>query len=91
MVRVLAIEHTAYRRIVAEAPAGFGDDPTTYRYNTVFLMGVSPGEALEQITARDGVDAVWPGTGVLYFRNTMAEASKSRVFIAHPCFLSPLA
>ena len=79
VVRVLAIEHTAYRRIVAEAPAGFGDDPATYRYNTVFLMGVSPGEALEQITARDGVDAVWPGTGVLYFRNTVAEASKSHL------------
>ena len=79
VVRVLAIEHAAYRRIVAGAPAGFGDDPATYRYNTVFLMGVGAGEALEQITAREGVDAVWPGDGVLYFRNTVADASKSHL------------
>jgi uncharacterized protein (DUF1697 family) len=79
VVRVVAIEHAAYRRIVAGAPDGFGDEPATYRYNTVFLMGVGPGEALEQITAREGVDAVWPGEGVLYFRNTIAEASKSHL------------
>ena len=79
VVRTLAIEHAAYRRIVSDAPAGFGGDPATYRYNTVFLMGVGAGEALEQITAREGVDAVWPGDGVLYFRNTIAGASKSHL------------
>jgi len=78
-VRVLAVEHDPYRRIVDGAPAGFGDDASTYRYNTVFLMGVGAEEALTQITAREGVDAVWPGPGVLYFRNTVAEASRSHL------------
>jgi uncharacterized protein (DUF1697 family) len=79
VVRVLAIPHAAYREIVARAPAGFGDDPATFRYNTVFLMGVGAKEALEQITARDGVDDVWPGPGVVYFRNSIADASKSHL------------
>lgn len=79
VVRTLAIEHAAYRRIVAGAPAGFGDDPATYRYNTVFLMGVGAGEALAQVTARQGVDEVWPGDGVLYLRNSIADASKSHL------------
>ncbi len=79
IVKVIALDHDAYRRVVADAPPGFGDDPATYRYNTVFLMGVGTGEALSQITTREGVDAVWPGERVLYFRNTIAEASRSHL------------
>ena len=79
LVRVIALDHDAYRRVVTDAPPGFGDDPATYRYNTVFLMGVGVEEALAQITAREGVDAVWPGERVLYFRNTVADASKSHL------------
>ena len=79
VVRVLAIPHAAYREIVARAPDGFGDDPAAFRSNVVFLMGVDTGEALGQITAREGVDAVWPGPGVLYFRNSVAEATKSHL------------
>ncbi len=78
-VRALAVGHDAYRAIVAGAPHGFGDDPATYRYNTVFLLGVGVDEALAQITTREGVDAVWPGPGVLYFRNSVAQASKSHL------------
>jgi uncharacterized protein (DUF1697 family) len=79
LVKVIALGHDAYRRVVADAPAGFGDDAATYRYNTVFLMGVGVDESLAQITTRDGVDAVWPGERVLYFRNSVAEASKSHL------------
>jgi uncharacterized protein (DUF1697 family) len=78
-VRVVAIEHASYRKIVEGAPKGFGEDPATYRYNTVFLIGTSAAEAMEQITAREGVDAAWPGDGVVYFRNSLAEASKSHL------------
>ncbi len=45
-VRVVAIEHSAYRRIVEGAPRGFGEDPATFRYNTVFLLGVASEEAM---------------------------------------------
>jgi uncharacterized protein (DUF1697 family) len=79
VVRVLAVSHAAYRAVVAQAPPGFGDDPAAHRYNVVFLMGVGADDALAQITAREGVDAVWPGHGVLYFRNSIAEASKSHL------------
>ncbi len=89
-VRALAIEHAAYRGIVEGVPMGFGSDPTTYRDNTVFLMGVGADEAMGQITARDGVDAVWPGDGVVYFRNSVAEASKSHLskIVGKPIYAS---
>jgi uncharacterized protein (DUF1697 family) len=79
LVRVLAISHAAYRKIVAGAPDGFGEDPAAFRSNVVFLMGVDANEALGQITAREGVDEVWPGPGVLYFRNSAVDASKSHL------------
>jgi len=79
IVKVVAIEHSAYRRIVEGAPTGFGEDAATYRYDVVFLMGVTANAAMEQITVREGVDAAWPGDGVIYFRNSIAEASKSHL------------
>jgi uncharacterized protein (DUF1697 family) len=79
VVRVLAISHVAYREVVARAPDGFGENPAAFRSNVVFLMGFDVDEALGQITAREGVDEVWPGSGVLYFRNSIAEASKSHL------------
>lgn len=90
VVRVVAIEHAAYRQIVAHAPKGFGDDAATYRYNVVFLIGLSAAEAMNQITARDGADAAWPGDGVVYFRNAIAEASKSHLsrIVGKPVYAS---
>jgi uncharacterized protein (DUF1697 family) len=90
VVRVVAIPRAEYRQIVAGAPAGFGDDPATFRYNTVFLMGVGADQALAQITAREGVDEVWSGPGVVYFRNSIADASKShlRGIVQKPIYAS---
>lgn len=54
LARVVAIERSAHRDIVAKSPVGFGDGPATYLYNVVFLMGVSATEAIKHITAREG-------------------------------------
>ena len=42
-------------------------------------MDSSPAEAMQQIEAREGVDAVWQGDHAVYFRNSVADASKSRL------------
>ena len=68
-----------FRKIVLQAPEGFGADSASYRYNVLFFMDSSPAEAMQQIEAREGVDAVWQGDHAVYFRNSVADASKSRL------------
>lgn len=79
IVKVVAIEHSAYKKIVANAPKNFGKDSAAFRYNVLFLMNFSADEAMQQITAREGVDEVWQGDHVLYFCNSIAEATKSHL------------
>lgn len=68
------------RAVVKEAPAGFGEDPDTYRYNVIFLMPpLTAGAATDSIETRDGVDEAHPGPGVLYFSNLIERASQSRL------------
>jgi uncharacterized protein (DUF1697 family) len=78
-VRVAALEHRTFEKIVAQAPEDFGKDSTSYRYNVIFLMDYSPTEAMKQIDAREGVDAVWQGDNAIYFRYSVPNASKSRL------------
>ena len=79
IVRVVALDHGTFKKIVAQAPEDFGNDTSTYRYNVLFFMDSSPAAAMQQIEAREGVDAVWQGDDVVYFRNSVPNASKSRL------------
>ncbi len=78
-VRVVALEYGTFRTIVMQAPEDFGKDDSSYRYNVIFFVDSNPTEAMRQIEVREGVDAVWQGDHALYFRNSMANASKSRL------------
>ncbi len=78
-VRVLALEYATFKSIVEQAPEDFGEDSASFRYNVIFLMDSSPAEAMQQIEVREDVDAVWQGDRVLYFRNSVANATKSRL------------
>jgi uncharacterized protein (DUF1697 family) len=78
-VRVVALEYATFKEIVVQAPEDFGKDTSSYRYNVIFLMDSSPAAALQQIDAREGVDTVWQGDNAIYFRNSVLNASKSRL------------
>lgn len=68
------------RRIVDEAPAGFGAQPDAYLCDTLFLMPpLTPAEVLEQVTPREGVDAAYAGTDVVYFQRRTSRAAQSRL------------
>jgi uncharacterized protein (DUF1697 family) len=68
------------RRVVDEAPAGFGAKPERYRYDVIFLKEpMSPADALAQVPAKAGVDRVSAGPGVLYFSRLIEKASQSRM------------
>ncbi len=78
-VKIVAYDSEAYKGIVTGAPAVFGDDSSGYRCNVLFLMNYEASEAMKQIETRGGVDEVWQGEKALYFRNSLANASKSRL------------
>lgn len=79
-VMVVVRSHAQLRKVVADAPAGFGEEPDTYHSDAVFLRTpLTPAKALKVVQLRDGVDQVWPGTGLLYFSRVSAERTKSKM------------
>jgi uncharacterized protein (DUF1697 family) len=78
--RVVVRSLAQLRAIVGDAPAGFGARPSTYRYDVVFLREpLTAPAAAAGVSARAGVDRVWPGQGVLYFARLIARVSQSHL------------
>jgi uncharacterized protein (DUF1697 family) len=68
------------RAVVERAPKGFGSEPSKYRYDVCFLK---PRTTAKQVIAglplKEGVDRIWPGSGVVYFSRLTSRASSSRL------------
>lgn len=79
LVKVLVLSPEQLRRVVEERPPGFGDEPERYHSDAIFLIDISPAEALAVFSPREGVDAIWPGPGVIYSQRLSAERTKSRL------------
>jgi uncharacterized protein (DUF1697 family) len=77
---VVLRSRTQMRSIVERAPEGFGAEPARYRYDVVFLKSPLPTRtAIESVLTKEGVDRVWPGTGVLYTSKLASRAAQSRL------------
>ena len=79
IVKVLVLTAAQFRAVIAKRPKGFGDEPGTYHSDAIFLMDFPVADAMTVFDPREGVDAVWPGTGVVYSRRVSAERTKSRL------------
>lgn len=89
-VKVLTLTGTAFRSIVDDRPAGFGDEPTTYHSDAIFLLGIGVSEAMAVFDPREGVDAVWPGDGVIYHQRLSSQRTRSRLskIVGTPAYAS---
>ena len=77
---VVVRSHDQLRGVVERAPEGFGAAPHTYHSDAVFLKApLTARQAMRVVELREGVDQVWPGTGVLYFSRLSAERARSRM------------
>lgn len=65
--------------IVESRPKGFGDTPSKYHSDALFLMGITAAKTMSIFSPREGVDAVWPGKGVIYSQRLSAERTRSRL------------
>jgi uncharacterized protein (DUF1697 family) len=79
LVKVLVLTRPQLQAIVDKKPGGFGEQPTKYHSDAIFLMGIHVAEALQVFSPREGVDTVWPGDGVIYSQRLSAERTKSRL------------
>lgn len=80
VIKVLALSAAAFKKVIADRPKGFGDEPTKYHSDAIFLMGDAKlKDALAVFTPKEGVDTIWPGKGVIYSQRLSAERTKSRL------------
>jgi len=79
LVKVLVLSHDQLQAIVDNKPAGFGEQPTMYHSDAVFLIGIEMAQALSVFDPREGVDTIWPGKGVIYSQRLSALRTKSRL------------
>ena len=76
--RVVLITHEHLKRIVEEAPPGFGQQKETYRYDVIFLKEpLTAAEAMKSVTTRAGIDTAHQGQEVLYFSRLSSKAAQS--------------
>ena len=77
---VVVRSHLQLRKVVEEAPDGFGAEPETYHSDVIFLKApLSSRQAIKVVERREGVDQAWPGTGVLYFARLSERRTQSRM------------
>jgi uncharacterized protein (DUF1697 family) len=71
------------RAVVADAPAGYGEQPAKYRYDVIFLKdplkAAAAMAAVKKVITKEGVDQLWPGAGVLYTSRLTARATSSQL------------
>ncbi|MBM4777558.1 MAG: DUF1697 domain-containing protein [Archangiaceae bacterium] len=78
--KIALLKVNELKKVVAEAPGGFGEDPATYRYDVLFVRApVKAKTVLPQLDVREGVDAIAAGSHALYFRRLIARASQSKL------------
>ena len=79
LIKVAVVSKKALEAVVEKRPKGFGDEPSKYHSDAIFLMGIDADEAMAVFSPRDGVDKVWPGDGVIYHQRLSAQRTKSRL------------
>jgi uncharacterized protein (DUF1697 family) len=78
-IKALALTGSRLQAVFDKKPKGFGDQPAKYHSDVVFLMGIDTADAMAVFRPRDGVDAIWPGDGVIYSQRLSALRTKSRL------------
>ena len=90
LIKVLVLTHKQLQAVFNKKPKGFGEQPEKYHSDAIFLMGITPEEALPAFAPREGVDRIWPGDGVIYSQRLSAQRTKSRLgkIVATPAYKS---
>ncbi|HEY6102364.1 MAG TPA: DUF1697 domain-containing protein [bacterium] len=78
--KIVVVPVGVLRRVVAEAPKGFGARPNRYRYDVIFLKEpLTPQKAMGAVEVKAGVDDASAGKHALYFSRLISKAAQSRL------------
>lgn len=77
--KVLVLTPAQLRTVIATKPKGFGEQPATYHSDVIFLIDIETDKAIKVFDPREGIDAIWPGQGVIYSQRLSAQRTKSRL------------
>jgi uncharacterized protein (DUF1697 family) len=76
--RLVTVAYKELKKVVEEAPIGFGKDLDNYRCDVIFLKEpLTVKEAMKNVRVREGVDNAYAGKTVLYFSRLTSRASQS--------------
>ena len=76
--RIVTVTYKELRKVVEEAPKGFGEDLDKYRCDVIFQKEpLTVKEAMKNVRIREGVDDAYAGKAVLYFSRLISRASQS--------------
>lgn len=78
-IKVLVLTRRQLQAVIDNKPEGFGEQPEKYHSDAVFLMGIDSAQAVAVFDPREGVDAIWPGDGVIYSQRLSSQRTKSRL------------
>lgn len=68
-IKVVVLDIQLYQTIMKEVPQEFDlISEIDYRYDILFLRGVSAAEVMKEVEARVGIDQVWQGKEAIYYR-----------------------
>lgn len=77
---VVVVSQAQLKRIIEQAPSGFGQSPDIYRYDVIFLRApITPKDVIKTVKAKEGVDNVHMGKYVLYFSRLISRATQSHL------------
>jgi uncharacterized protein (DUF1697 family) len=89
-IKVLVLSAARFHAIIDGRPKGFGDQPTVYYSDAIFLMGLRVKDVMAILEPREGVDTAWPGDGVIYWQRLTAQRTRTRLskLMSHPEYKS---
>jgi uncharacterized protein (DUF1697 family) len=76
----VALPKATFKAMVDGRPKGFGEEPGKYHSDAIFLLrDLKLTDAVGAFDPREGVDAFWPGKGVIYHRRLSAQRTRSKL------------
>ncbi len=79
LITILVLSDKQLKKVIHQAPKGFGTESGKYHSDAIFLMGISSDEAFKIFNPREGVDKVWQGDLAIYSQRLSAQRTKSRL------------
>lgn len=79
LIRVMVLTRDQLQAVINNKPEGFGEQPEKYHSDAIFLIGIDSAQAMPKFKPREGVDKVWPGSGVIYSQRLSSQRTKSRL------------